>query len=177
MQQQYSVPAAPIAPVTLLPAATYDPKFLQSTPQAFSPALTTSSLELYKIIDGRINQRKDELFQDMHPVGSIFASATPLQELKFGSSFGKDSNIIHTFHGCKFQLLPPNTFLKNVDYSVEKKEEDSTFSVFPSEKGGNIGSIKLPGKQSNKKHSDSKGKSHSKALLSHMTLYLYKRIA
>ena len=74
--------------------------------------------DLSALIDARIDAKKDELFKEMYPVGSIYVSTVPIAPIN--NRKDNVSYIIDNFHGCNFMLLPSSTFLKNIDYTRTK---------------------------------------------------------
>ena len=68
----------------------------------------------------------DLVFQSMYPVGSIYITTNMIHDEVVD---GNLDYVFGYFHGCVFQLLPSNLFLKNVEYSV--RNETEFFTEYP----------------------------------------------
>ena len=63
---------------------------------------------------------QNALFDLVYPIGSIYMTATAPTSTSI-----VDSKYRMTLHGCTFELLPSNTFVKNINYTIE----NSTFTA------------------------------------------------
>ena len=66
----------------------------------------------------------------MYPIGSIYITTNKIHDDVVDGNY---NYISCYFHGCTFQLLPSNIFLKNIDYSVHNETEyvESGWLTYP----------------------------------------------
>ena len=69
-----------------------------------------------------LNTLKNEIFKMIYPIGSIYITTTPLHQEKIE---GECLDYVYGwFNDCKFQLMPSNLFLKNINYSIDTYGEE-----------------------------------------------------
>ena len=86
--------------------------------QVIGQNLTTA---IESLIEAKINAKKDELFQEMYPINSVWITYDVPDQIYPTSN----DQIRVDVHNCVFELLPPNTYIKNIQYHWTTEEDDT----------------------------------------------------
>ena len=99
--------------------------------------------DLQTIINKCIDAKKNDIFQEIFPIGSIYITSTIPENAQIientNDTYGPRTLQV-TINGCTFKLLPPNTFIKNVNISydyVPDRHPQYTFTT--NDKYGDVG--------------------------------------
>ena len=95
---------------------------------------TNDVMNLQDYIDSRIEDKKNDFFKEMYPVGAIYVSMTPLSNISGATRTSEltSSTITYSWNGCIFEYISDRTFLysagtlETTTEGLTTYEEDTT---------------------------------------------------